>query len=109
MLFFAMMFQMIRRINEEGMESCHPQINMQTTILKSMGRSEACMKTFSEESQRILTQKPRQPTIDSDVKKDTRRTAPNNVASRIEQRALLIPMMFRKTILMTPQTMSQAG
>jgi hypothetical protein len=38
-----------------------------------------------------------------DVQEDNLDDAPNNVASRIEQRASLIPMMFRKTILMTVQ------
>ena len=54
MLFFAMMFQMIGRISEEGMESCHPQINTQATILKSMGSSKARMETFARRIQAHL-------------------------------------------------------
>ena len=54
MLFFAVMFEMIGIVDEEGKESCHPQINTQANILKSMGSSKARMETFTRRIQAHL-------------------------------------------------------
>jgi hypothetical protein len=54
MLFFAVMFEMIGIVDGEGKESCHPHINKESTVLKSMGSSKARMETFARRIQAHL-------------------------------------------------------